>query len=188
MKSLVTLLTSITFLFAQNILNPHDYQLDDSDKDKNCIECHFSNVEETGIETVRALSPMACFDCHDGVSALDRSINIPGSGAFFPTSHYRLNLSDDLEAMSVSDISTAGSNLDLSHGHPISILYIEGLSDLRSKHTPLFNWDNASSINDILIDGKIECASCHNPHDKEKELYLRYDNSSSVLCAACHDK
>lgn len=187
MKLVVTLLASVAILFAQNIINPHDYQLSEADKNKNCIECHTANLEEIGRESVYALSPLACFSCHDGVSALDRSINIPGSGGFFSTNNYALNLSNELKNIVLDRIVIAGNNIDISYGHPVSILYVEGLSKLKSKDTPIINWANASIINDILIDGKIECASCHNPHDKTTRLYLRHNNGS-ILCTTCHNK
>ena len=41
-----------------------------------------------------------------------------------------------------------------------------------------------------LINGNVECTSCHNPHvqniDPNNPNFLVIDNSSSALCLACH--
>ncbi len=41
-----------------------------------------------------------------------------------------------------------------------------------------------------LINGNVECGSCHNPHvqniDPNNPNFLVIDNSSSALCLACH--
>ena len=72
--------------------------------------------------------------------------------------------------------------------HPFSIEYIEGISGLRQKNTQINNWDNASTINDILINEKVECASCHYVHNKTNVSYLRRTNINNELCKTCHKK
>lgn len=182
---------STAWLLAITGTNPHDINIQEIDKNKNCIDCHTlnsNNTPQTDINTTSAISSLACLNCHDGVSAENRDINIPGSGGYYPTSNYSLNEADNIGDISLDKISTAGTNLDISHGHPISILYIEGIGNLRSKNSIVNNWSTASNINDILIDGKIECGSCHNPHEEALGLYLRHKNKSSELCTSCHNK
>ena len=40
-----------------------------------------------------------------------------------------------------------------------------------------------------LFDDKVECASCHDPHDQVVDgtgKFLRLDNAGSALCLDCH--
>jgi nitrate/TMAO reductase-like tetraheme cytochrome c subunit len=45
---------------------------------------------------------------------------------------------------------------------------------------------------DLLVGGKVECASCHIPHEEEATTLhrlrvLKTDTSETKLCLACHD-
>jgi predicted CXXCH cytochrome family protein len=66
--------------------------------------------------------------------------------------------------------------------------YIEGVAGLKPRNTHIDGWSNASNINDLLRDGKMECGSCHNPHDKRWPMYLKHRTNNSELCFTCHDK
>ncbi|SDC12454.1 MULTISPECIES: cytochrome c3 family protein [unclassified Candidatus Frackibacter] len=35
-------------------------------------------------------------------------------------------------------------------------------------------------------DGKVTCATCHNPHSSSTESYLRVSNKNGKLCLSCH--
>lgn len=166
----------ITDIIASLTGNPHDYKIEADDKNKNCVYCHDITTENLSL---------SCLGCHDGVIGPDRVINLPGSGGYYPTNNYTKNSENNL---SYSNANAPGLNGDLHNGHPISIMYIEGVSNLKQKNTAIYNWNNASTIYDLLINGKIECSSCHNPHDKTSILYLRYKNKNSELCITCHDK
>ncbi|MFC1602217.1 cytochrome c3 family protein [Pseudomonadota bacterium] len=39
-----------------------------------------------------------------------------------------------------------------------------------------------------LYKGRIECPSCHNPHDPANVAFLRKSMKNSGLCATCHNK
>ena len=41
-------------------------------------------------------------------------------------------------------------------------------------------------LDHITADGKITCATCHNPHDNTNSPFLRLDNSADALCLDCH--
>ena len=176
MHYFLTLIFLITGLLASLAGSPHDYIIEEEEKNKNCVDCH--KVREQSLS-------LSCLGCHDGVIGPDRVINSPGSGGYYPTSNYLENSESNLANSSVNAPSL---NEDLHNGHPISIIYIETVANLKEKNTVVYNWNNASSINDLLIEGKIECASCHNPHDKMRVLYLRHKNVGSKLCMTCHDK
>lgn len=74
---------------------------------------------------------------------------------------------------------------NLANDHPISIPYPTAAQDPKFKTPP----DLKKGWPDVrLYDGKIECATCHNPHDPDIVPFLRKSNSGSGLCFTCHDK
>jgi len=93
------------------------------------------------------------------------------------------------DGMSAGDVTkTQGPSLgtDLSNDHPVSMEYDEyGASALHS-------------VSDVLGAGlklpeeggelRVECTSCHDPHDNRWGSFLRLSNDGSRLCFTCHDK
>ena len=80
---------------------------------------------------------------------------------------------------------------NLSATHPVSlILPLAAASDLVSQLTakPPTTADATGAVR--LINGNVECTSCHNPHvqklDPKTPMFLAINNSSSALCLACH--
>ena len=137
---------------------------------------------------------LACLSCHDGVSSIDAIVNAPGSG---------LNAiagATDMAEFILGDGINENANLtrNLTNTHPISITYTEGKASLKATTTALTDWAGASFISDVLRGGKVECGSCHDPHngtagmvvaDREVEVnFLRHSNTASALCLGCHDK
>ncbi len=133
-------------------------------------------------------SSLACLSCHDGVSAMNSVVNAPGSGGFSSSGTYIGNASNLPKTMPASEIIAVGLNGDLTNDHPVSITYVEGVAGLKPKNTAITGWNNASTINDLLRGGKVQCVSCHDPHDPTFGRYLRHRNTSSELCKTCHDK
>jgi predicted CXXCH cytochrome family protein len=134
------------------------------------------------MDASRALAPsavsLACLGCHDGVTALDAFGGNPGSG--------RTLLSEGYGAHAV--IGT-----DLSNDHPISIDYDSALArrdgELRDPATAGSSGLGGSIEKDMLHRGKLECVSCHDVHDKERnEDMLLKSNDGSALCLTCHIK
>lgn len=105
---------------------------------------------------------LRCLACHDGVSAMD---NYGGT-------------TDGTEIMNTDDDATTSIiGKTLTDMHPISIA---PSSDL-------------SIPSDMLYDDggtdKIECSSCHDPHNyvsSTNEDFLRVANADSALCFLCH--
>lgn len=141
----------------------------------------------------------ACLSCHDGVSAINSVVNAPGSGA---GTDY-LGMTDG--TTTTTDGSTAGDKFVMPAGritnlgtslvndHPVSVDYTEGKASLRATtYTFPDTWTTASGGNtvaDVLRAGKVECASCHDPHLGENQLFLRAgNNTGSKVCLGCHDK
>ena len=120
-----------------------------------------------------------CLSCHDGTVA-----GFPGA----LVAYGQVPLSGQ---MNPSDVF--GTNL--STMHPISfVLPIKcpttGPCDLVPSLTavPPSTADPTGAVR--LINGNVECTSCHNPHvqniDAQNPNFLVIDNSSGALCLACH--
>ena len=112
-----------------------------------------------------------CLSCHDGTVALDSfggkigSTTIKGSAL----------IGTDLNAM-----------------HPISFRYDSALA---SRDSTLYDPSSKSSgigstiDRDMLYDGKMECATCHDVHDRHgNDHLLRMTDAGSALCLTCHNR
>jgi len=113
----------------------------------------------------------ACLSCHDGTVALDSFGGNTGV-----------------------DVIEGDANLgtDLSDDHPISFTYDGALA---ANDGDLYDPTAASSglggtiDEDLLLAGRMECSSCHNPHNESGEDHLLVKaNAGSALCLTCHDK
>ncbi len=110
-----------------------------------------------------------CLSCHDGTVALE---SFPGGGT-------GTTYQDDF-------------GTDLSGEHPISFTYDAALA---ASDGELFDPSTANSglggtiDADMLIGGKMECATCHDVHDAAGNgKLLMKANTGSALCITCHDK
>lgn len=112
-----------------------------------------------------------CLSCHDGTVALDSYSGNEGN-------HYM-----------TTSTALIGGNGKLNRDHPISFDYNAALvAENRTLVTPTSTKfvDGVKII--PLYDGKMECASCHEPHDNEHTKFLRVNNNNSALCFKCHIK
>ena len=125
-----------------------------------------------------------CLSCHDGTVALDNS---PGG----VTISARANIGGD----------------GLSNDHPISFDYDNALfladgalhdPDVKQVTIGSGTDSKTGSITDVmLIGGQVQCATCHDVHNKfttpavlpaTTNYLLRVANSGSNLCLTCHNK
>jgi len=163
----ITILTVLTtFLFSSMIGEPHDLTSGIAISESEvCIHCHQSNSTIPPYDQGEAVSEefisstLSCISCHDGVSASNQH-------------SYTTNIDSNL--------------IDPEAGHPVYITYIDGTYNLKPKNTIIYRWDNADKIDDLLVDGKLKCISCHNPHHNRYQTYLRTTNERSDLCKSCH--
>lgn len=150
--------------------NPHNYNSDNFSENAikdACSKCHTLNLDSfSSTDTSFKDSSITCMGCHDGVNAKNMPTIYPKKGKLYGSF----------------------GNMSLNSGHPVMVSYVEGVAGLRPKYTSINNWSNASSINDLLRGGKLECGSCHNPHEKKWPKYLKHNNKNSGLCFSCHDK
>ncbi len=111
-----------------------------------------------------------CLSCHDGTVAMglvgSRAVEIPlvGGVRFMP----------------------AGTNLigfDLTNDHPVSFVFDDALAVAQGELvSPLtlpaeVRLDNAD---------RLQCTTCHDPHDNTYGNFLVAPNTFSQLCATCH--
>ncbi|MDH4275199.1 MAG: cytochrome c3 family protein [Gammaproteobacteria bacterium] len=143
----------------------------------------------------RTPSPISllCLSCHDGTMGVDMVVFKPDSfnSAADAALHMRINGADNIVSCGkchngrvAHDIAIKHLDTDLRNDHPISMTYA-GLmrvdQDFRKPNTPT-GFTNGVK----LYEGRVECASCHNVHNPEKDLLLRVN--SDVLCQTCHTK
>jgi predicted CXXCH cytochrome family protein len=138
----------------------HDFS---SGGNNSCVYCH--NAEEP-TDAAFTITPQSqgCLTCHDGSTPEATQHLSPGSTAD------RLQRPFDLGRRTPID-------------HPFGVLYQEARSispTLKLRPVPL-----SGSIK--LYDGKVECASCHSPHDCSQKPFLRMSNEKSALCMTCHE-
>lgn len=186
-----------------------------SDYGEICVYCHTPHNSNTAIEAPLwnrsvpagpytmydspsidmdiANSPqgvsLACLSCHDNTIALDQIVNIPSgafgttpSGTTIETCATQCHVGDN----PVDGINFEGTalNTDLSNDHPISVTY-------DPSKDPQFHPASGGKVGSLPLYGansdRVECASCHNPHDNSKRPFLRMANNNSAMCLTCHD-
>lgn len=120
---------------------------------------------------------LACLSCHDGSIGLDVIINRPNADT---------SLAPSGTVMPVNAGQFfANLGTDLRNDHPISVTY-DNVAD------PAFNntTDAGTKIGGLLplYSGRVECGTCHNPHNTTFTPFLRKSNGNSGLCTTCHIK
>jgi len=114
-----------------------------------------------------------CLSCHDGTVAVGATV---AYGQV--TTHGAMKLSD-----------VFGSNMQSSH--PFSLVMpLKDSIDLAASLVGSGKTADATGAV-ALINGNVECTSCHNPHvqakDPVSQNFLVKDSSNGQLCLACHD-
>ncbi len=122
---------------------------------------------------------LSCLSCHDGTIGLDVIVNPPNT--FTDTVPNTVPGFNTMPSGRFANLST-----DLRDDHPVSVTYDVGAdSAFNSKASVV-----AAGLR-LFGDGtadKVECASCHNPHNNANEPFLRTGNSGSAMCVICHVK
>ncbi len=165
-----------------------------------------TTIAGNATEATPSSPSLACLSCHDGISAIDSIVNAPGSGpgnlAAGTKNIGQLTTMFGGNIGGATGAPTSGTTVDLANDHPVSILYVENAASLRPKTTVLSStnsggtsWVGATTINDLLRAGRVECGSCHDPHNggntqgvSTEVNFLRHSNTGSQLCIGCHDK
>ena len=121
---------------------------------------------------------LACLSCHDGTIGLDVILNVPNADT---------TLTGDPSRTISANAGQFFANLgtDLQNDHPISVTYDETV-DL-AFNAPTGTPPRVGGTLP-LYSGRVECGSCHNPHNTTNEPFLRVSNAASALCTTCHIK
>lgn len=133
---------------------------------------------------------LACLSCHDGSGTI-------GDGVHQIDYFHGPGLVDDIncnkchpgsrpdQSGMYSDILLNAITTDLRNDHPISVPYPTSAQDPDFFTPP----DTQKGWSDVpLYEGKIECGSCHDPHNPTNTPFLRKSNAGSGLCLTCHNK
>lgn len=109
-----------------------------------------------------------CLSCHDGATAID---SFGGNEGFFAD-------------VKIAPDRPSNLGTDLRDDHPIGIQYPP--PDLTGYHDK----STFVGVKVVTIDGvdRVECTSCHDPHDNSLGMFLRQTLEGSALCLECHDE
>jgi predicted CXXCH cytochrome family protein len=132
-----------------------------------------THVEQGNTQPTLGVTSSLCLSCHDGTVAVGQTSaygTIPMAGT-------------------MNGMDSFGTNL--SSSHPFSlVLPLKDASNLAA--SLVAQGQTADPTHAVtLVNGNIECTSCHNPHaqstDKIAQNFLVRDSSSGQMCLACHD-
>ncbi|MBI5594870.1 MAG: cytochrome c3 family protein [Elusimicrobia bacterium] len=114
-----------------------------------------------------------CLSCHDGVTALGSVYNLA-------------------QPIAVQGSLTAASVIgtDLSNDHPVLYDVKPGAGPPTQPGTnPEIVLPPAGDRVKVYGDSKrVECTSCHDPHDDQNGKFLVKSNAGAALCLTCHQK
>jgi nitrate/TMAO reductase-like tetraheme cytochrome c subunit len=133
-----------------------------------------STYHETGnTQPTLGVTSSLCLSCHDGTVAVGQSYvfgKIPMQGQ-------------------MSDMDSFGTNLTGSHPFSLALPLKDASNLVASLVSQGKTGDPTGAVK--LINGNIECTSCHDPHvqgiDRIAQQFLVRDSSSGQMCLACHD-
>lgn len=164
----------------------HDFSSKDWAQDDLCAACHTPHQHEppkaaplwdsnadlsrrfgsaVGTKNEPALGTLMCMRCHDGTIAKD-TLGALKQERFVNKENPALFRS----AHGFSD-------------HPVNVRY----PAVDRGYKPPATLAAQGYVS--LPDGKVQCSSCHDPHDQARQEYmLVMSNNRSALCLSCHNK
>ena len=127
-----------------------------------------------------------CLSCHGGTVGLDNITNRPNT---YTGPGPANSMIDDCEGCHSGGNPAAGLDWegvwfrdDMRNQHPFSIVYDP------SRRPGQFKAAIGNQVNGLpLFNGKVECATCHEPHSERYRYFLRQSNAGNALCLACHN-
>ncbi|MFQ5877996.1 MAG: cytochrome c3 family protein [Acidobacteriota bacterium] len=127
-----------------------------------------------------------CMSCHDGTVG----VNDLGNPANDTGGNPAMGAGTELD-VNGRIVATRPTNLgtDLSNDHPVNFTYDAALAaaDGGLATPSSAAWvDAAQTV--PLFSSKVQCASCHDPHDNTNSPFLVKSNAGSGLCLTCHSK
>jgi predicted CXXCH cytochrome family protein len=132
-----------------------------------CLSCHDTAIGESAGELGYGSGAVSVDDQHNLFNEPFSGPSLPNcsachpDGGFYPATEWQI-----------------GPNL--SNDHPISMTYPTAVQD------PDFNDPPNGGVK--LFNNRVECPSCHDPHDPTNVPFLRETVDQSTICIACHTK
>ena len=124
---------------------------------------------------------LMCLSCHDGAvsdAAMDRNLRAGRTSSTNASPQSVLNVLGDhpVQFTYSSQLATAHRGLQSPvEGVGVPVPYVGRIISL-----PLYK----ESPTDVS--GRMECATCHDPHNGNTSYFLRMENNGSALCLNCH--
>jgi predicted CXXCH cytochrome family protein len=116
-------------------------------------------------------SSILCLSCHDGTIALGHVLSRPTDIDFSG-------------GITVMPAGSANLSKDLTDDHPVSFIYNSALASADGQLR-----DPSAILPPVrLEDQRMQCASCHDPHNNFNTRFLQVTNQFSDLCFRCHDR
>lgn len=129
--------------------------------------------KNTGTTPTLGSDSNQCLSCHDGSVAVGTTVaygQVTTRGSMYTADVF-------------------GSNMQPSHPFSLALPIKDNVHLVSSLASNGKTGDATGAIN--LINGNIECTTCHNPHVQAKDLisqnFLVKDSSGGQMCLACHD-
>lgn len=128
-------------------------------------------AQNTPMQPVLGETSTLCLSCHDGTVA---------PGEMVP--YGRIQISGTMT-------SVLSTRLEGSHPFSLKLPIQDAATLVPSIAASQTTADPTKSVR--LVNGNIECTSCHNPHnqsiDKRSMSFLVRDNANGALCLSCHE-
>jgi predicted CXXCH cytochrome family protein len=133
----------------------------------------FAASPNTTVQPILGADSSLCLSCHDGTVA---------PGTLVPYGQVTLQGSMD-------SADVLGTTLSSDHPFSFKLPLVTSGTTLSSSlsATPPTTLDTTGAVK--LINGNVECTSCHNPHVQNIDPannFLVINNSTGALCTACH--
>ena len=127
-----------------------------------------------------------CMSCHDGTVGVNSLGNPSNDLGANPT----MGSGTELDATG-KIVATRPSNLgsDLMNDHPVNFTFDAALATADGGLATPVSAQYVDAAQEVpLFTAKVQCASCHDPHDNTNSPFLVKSNTGSGLCLTCHQK
>ncbi|MFQ5415537.1 MAG: hypothetical protein ACE5FL_00665 [Myxococcota bacterium] len=144
------------------------------------------------IEAAPTGTSKLCLGCHDGVSAVNQyDGKAPTDAGYGGGTTYLMSAYD-------GGFSIGNTAASLTNNHPISVTY-DNVADTGLFDPAAATMDNGDTVSSLLDNGRVECSTCHDVHNRESVpgTHLLRESTkgadvtgagASDLCFVCHDK
>lgn len=159
-----------------------------------------STMEVSANNDLNGSYSLMCLSCHDGSTPMDDLLNPSSVGkphmaggynrlgdVYYPGSPFA-----EFPGANIGEGYGGSAGTNLTNDHPVNIVY--NASHPGVMKGKLFNPESHSSglggtvEEKMLFDKKVECPSCHDPHNPTIVPFLRKTTDNGTLCVACHNK